>query len=451
MRKYIALTLCTFTINCFAQPNPIDSLRNLLRYEKEDTTRILLLDKLSYVILYSKPDSAMFLAQQAFALAKKNNFAKGEAESLDRIANAFRITGNNSKALELDLQALQKAEAINYVDGIIDDLNNTGLAYYYERDYQQSISYYHRALMLAERIDDKPHLDYVLGNLGESYQKLNKLDSARYFANRSYDTAVKINDLDFIGMELCNLGNIYSGMGQNDIAMGYYKSGIPYLKITADMDAICEAYLGWATAFKKTGNFDSCLYYAKLSLINAQKANFPKRLMEASNFLTAYYVSVKNIDSAFAYQSKTIAAKDSLFSEEKIREIQNLSFNESARQQEIAEQKKKDEEDARKNLQRAGIAVFIPVFFLFVLLLSRTKIKSRTVEFLGIVGLLLFFEFITDLVYPYINNWTNESPIWETLILVILAACLEPISFKLEHWIKGKLVHKPVHVLKTSQ
>jgi len=125
-----------------------------------------------------------------------------------------------------------------------------------------------------------------------------------------------------------------------------------------------------------------------------------------------------------------------------------MTFQENVRQQEIAEQKKEDEEESKRNIQRGGIAVFIPLFFLFVLLLSRTKVKSRTVEFLAIVGLLLFFEFITDLLYPLISNWTNESPVWETLIFVIIAASLEPVSYRLEHWIKGKLVHKPTHVIK---
>ena len=30
------------------------------------------------------------------------------------------------------------------------------------------------------------------------------------------------------------------------------------------------------------------------------------------------------------------------------------------------------------------------------------------------------------------------------LFLVILASLLEPLNFRLEHWVKGHLVHKPV-------
>jgi hypothetical protein len=119
-----------------------------------------------------------------------------------------------------------------------------------------------------------------------------------------------------------------------------------------------------------------------------------------------------------------------------------MTMAENIRRQEVEEQNKQRKEEARKKLQRTAIAVFIPAFFLLLLVLSRTRVKGRIIEFLAIVGLLLFFEFITDLFYPAVSNWTNESPVWETLIFVALAAILEPISHRLEHWIKKKISHK---------
>ena len=208
------------------------------------------------------------------------------------------------------------------------------------------------------------------------------------------------------------------------------------------MKPLCETYLAMAKLFQGTVNADSAAYYAKLSLALSRQAGFTNNATQACVFLSVYYKSTHNIDSAFLYQSIAISAKDSLFSEQKAKAMQNMTFQEDIRQEEISEQKREDEAEFKRNIQRAGIAVFIPVFFLFVLLLSRTKVKSRTVEFLAIVGLLLFFEFITDLLYPFISGWTNESPVWETLIFVIVAACLEPVSHKLEHWVKNKLVHK---------
>lgn len=426
----------------------MDSLRTSLFNEKKDTIRVLTLLDISYAFSNLSIDSSLLFAQQSLVLAKQSGFVKGEAECLEKIGYDYASLGNYPKSLQLELDALKKGETIddsNLVATIYGAIANT---YSLQHDLRTCADYDIKALNLIRNTRNKRVLTSTLMNVGDSYEKLNILDSARHFTNEAYELSLQLGDAGFIGNTLANLGNISLKMHQDAIAMDYYKADLPYLKSVNDNEALCETYLNIAKLFKTAHNNDSCLYYAKRSLITGQLSSLPQRVMNACDFLSAYYKSIHNVDSAFAYQSDVIAVRDSILSQEKSKAVQEMTFQENIRQQEIAEQKIKDEEDTRKNLQRAGIAVFIPIFFLFVLLLSRTKVKSRTVEFLGIVGLLLFFEFITDLLYPYISNWTNESPIWETLIFVILAACLEPISFKLEHWIKGKLIHKTVHVMK---
>jgi tetratricopeptide (TPR) repeat protein len=433
------ITLSTYSI---AQSSPIDSLKNLLGKEQPDTGRVILLCALSNLYSNYIPDTALALVQQGLSLSRKSGFVKGEALCLDMTGIIFSQTGDYPKALELEFQALKQAERLDE-EGLLSRFNsNIGVVYSLMNDEKQAIIYEEKGLEIAACNQELLQITTSLLDIGDSYEKLNVLDSARYFTNRGYEMALQIKDPDLTGDALNNLGNIYAKMHQFSLAMDYYRADFSYLKTARDDDSFCETYLGMARIFQQLGIMDSCLFYAKLSRSTARRSGFTGPEMDACNFLTGRYKELHNIDSAFFYLSAAISAKDSLFSEEKSKTVHNMTFQENIRQQDIAEQKKRDQDNARKNLQRAGIAVFIPAFFLFVLLLSRTKIKSRTVEFLGIVGLLLFFEFITDLIYPYISNWTNESPIWETLIFVILAACLEPISFKLEHWIKKRLLHQ---------
>ncbi|HTD40135.1 MAG TPA: hypothetical protein VK671_05905, partial [Mucilaginibacter sp.] len=203
-----------------------------------------------------------------------------------------------------------------------------------------------------------------------------------------------------------------------------------------------ESTLGMAKLFKQLAQQDSGFYYAKKSIAAGVRGGFTERILNASQFLTTYFKQQGRLDSAFHYQELSITAKDSLFGQEKTKEVQSLTFAEHQRQQEIAEQKLADEEANRKNLQLAGIAIFIPTFFLFVLFLSRRKAKPRTVEFLGILALLLVFEFVTLLVHPYIERWTHETPVLTLLILVAIAAILVPLHHRTEHWVKSKLVHR---------
>jgi ketosteroid isomerase-like protein len=65
------------------------------------------------------------------------------------------------------------------------------------------------------------------------------------------------------------------------------------------------------------------------------KTSFQSNVYDASKLLADIYRSKNFTDSAFKYLELMLAAKDSFYSEEKLKQLQNLSFNEQLRQQEI--------------------------------------------------------------------------------------------------------------------
>ncbi len=444
MRKNVlALLLLLLVKTSNAQSYAIDSLKQRLQNETRDTTRSILFAQLSYAVIYSNPDSALLLAQQGLAIAKSKQYARGETWCLNVLANAFRLRGNNPKALELFLQALKKAESINYTQRIGSILSNIGIVYSFQGDLRKSLEYYFRAKVIDESLKDEVAIGYDLLNLGDSYEKLNILDSARYYTNLSYNMAMKQNDPNFIGFALNNLGNTYSKMGQNAIALEYYRSALPYLYKAESYETICESTLGMAKLFQKMGQADSCLYYAKLSLLTAEKAGVMMRTLYATNFLADYYKTAQNVDSAYAYMSATIAAKDSLFSQEKTRELQSLSFDESMRQMELTVAREKAMEERRTNIQYGIIAITLVGFIIIFLLLTNSVIvNEKWIKFLGILGLLLLFEFINLFIHPYLAELTHHSPIFLLLVSVVIASLLIPLHHKIEHWVTHRMVDK---------
>ncbi len=443
-RNFALLFLCFLQIEfAEAQTNAIDSLKHLLQNEKQDTSRVLLLNQLSKLYVQNTPDTALILGQQGFTLAKKIGFTKGVAASLNRMANAFSITGNYPKALELHLESLKMAEDAKDENIMRTALVNIGGDYISQGNYRQSISYTLQALSLAQRVDYKPTILNSLVNLGDDYEKLGILDSARLYTNRGYDLAVQLDNTDLIGIALNNLGNIYSKMEQPGVAMANYNLCLPYFIQAEDEEGLCEAYLGIAALFRSSGNTDSSLYYAKLSLAHAQKAGFILWVMNASNFLTDYYTSIHNVDSAFAYQSATIAAKDSLFNQQKQREMQSLSFDETMRQQKMEEDKAAAMEEHHHNIQYAIIAIGLLTFLIIFLVYSRTIVATeKAIKFLGILALLLVFELLNLFIHPYIGALTHHSPILQLLIAVVIAALLIPLHHRLQHLITHQMVVK---------
>lgn len=427
-----------------AQPNAADSIRQLLQTETQDTSRISLLHELSILYTLNSPDSSMIYGYQALALAKNAGFMKGEALSLIRIGNVLNATGNFSKALEFHLEALKKAESINdkQITQIV--LTNIGIDYGVMGKYREGINYMLKALEMARDIDYKYGIFNNLNNLGDVYEKLNILDSARLYTIQAYDLSIQPDMGSLLtGITLNNLGNIYSKMGQDEIAMANYKLSIPLSVKEDNFDLLNETYLGMAKLFRKAEKADSSLFYAKLSLAYGKKGGFPVRVMNASYFLTEYYISINNIDSAFTYQSATIAAKDSIFSQERERAFQSLTFDETIRQQDLALAKAAQEKQRRDNIQFGLIAIALVVFVIGFLLLSQTvMVNDKWIRFLGMMGLLLFFQFLNLIMNPTISKVTLQSPFFTLLIMVLIASLLIPVHNRIELWIKEKVVVK---------
>ncbi len=439
MKKSFIILLLFLYLTGFAQIHQADSLKLLLKTEIADSTRVLFMAELAETYWYSNPDTSFLIAQQGFTLARQIGFVLGEANCLRNIGVVLDLSGDYPAALEHYLQALKKYESLNDLRGMIKIYADIGAVYSEQGDYDIAISYTWKSKALAESID-RPDLSIIgLINLGDFYEKLNKLDSALICTNQAYVLTIRYNELFVSGIALTNLGNIHSKMQQGNIALSYYHQSLSLLKGTVDYEAACESTLGMAKIFADAGKADSALHYSRLSLASAYASGFTKRILNASSFLANYFKGLNLVDSAYHYLGITMAAKDSLFSQEKVRKVQNLNFLEQIRQQEIAETIRQTQEKRKERIQMLGVGTFIPFFFGILILFSKWTIKRKTIRFFGLLGVLLLFEFIAYLLDPFIVSLSHGIPVLNLLFLVILASLLVPLDSWMEDWINEKL------------
>jgi tetratricopeptide (TPR) repeat protein len=426
-----------------AQVNRADSLKQGLRSAPNDTLRVNALNDLAGFYMYSRPDTCLVLAQELISLSKKAKYEKGEADGLNMMGNIFSLTGDYPKSLEYYLEALKRFEKLHNREGMSKVYGNIGIIYGEQGDNDKAIPYFRksRSNSLSGNTLARSLLD-----LGDSYEKLNQLDSARIYTNQAYEMALRINYIPLIGIALNNLGNIHSKMKQDRVALEYYHLSLPVSIKNEDIDVICETTMGMAEIFKRAGRQDSAFYYARFSQAAANKAGFLKRLLNASSFISDYYKGLNRLDSAYRYQQITIAAKDSLFSQQKVKAFQNLAFQEQIRQQEIAEASRKAAEERSANIQMLGIGTFITFFFGFLFVFGRKKSNQKVVQFLGLMGLLLLFEFISLFMHPYIAAWTHHIPVLMLLVLAGIASVLVPLHHRLQELVRERLAKKMAYV-----
>jgi len=329
--KTFFLSILLFLVVSFttAQSQYIDSLKQKLSVTaKEDSSKVDLLLQLSNSYTYSYPDSALKYARQGLQLYKELNMLEGEIDFYISMSEALGTKGNFSKSLEMSFKALQLAEKSGNKRKISSALIFAGNAYFYSGDYQNALMYYNKGKANMEK--SQIPIKYLFGFIGESYFHLNQLDSALGYIRKSYDLDKK--DTGHWPIPYFYMARIHSKKEQFKEALDYYREGI---RVSDAQKDLVDGYIGIANVFKKTGQADSSIYYANKAFVSGQIASLTPELIEASSLLTEIYTAKHNQDSAFKYQGIMLAMKDSLFSREKVKQMENLSFNEQIRQQEI--------------------------------------------------------------------------------------------------------------------
>ncbi|MEO6550092.1 MAG: tetratricopeptide repeat protein [Ferruginibacter sp.] len=447
------LVLLLSSMMLFSQNRQIDSLKLAISKEKTDTGKIILIYQLSHAYQDSRPDSALLLAQEAYYMAKNNNFIKGESWALNQMAVAFGSIGNFPRALEYYIEQLKIEEKRGYADNIAGIYLNIALLYSNSRDYEKAIIYARKANEIITANNFETLSLYSLLDMGEIFEKKNILDSALFYTQKCYaKSSVAGNDI-IKGTALNNLGNIYFKLGNFPQALENYKAAVPYLDASGDYTNYAETMLGLSKIFQHNAQYDSAIGYGRRSFEISSRNQFLVKAMDASAFLSKLYKVQKKTDSAFAYQEIMIGLQDSIDSRQKIREVQNITTEEEARQKEIAQLKKEEIKDRKKKLQLLLIGIAIPIFFLGSVFISRKKVHKRIIEFSGIISILLFFEYITLLLHPFIAEKSHHSPLIEIIVFVAIAAIITPSHHRIQHWLINKLTelnylkhHKPVPV-----
>ena len=424
----------------YSQVNSTLSSKSSSWQQMNDSVRVEFLVNRSKTVQPYKPDSALIYAQQALSIARSSNDKKGEANSLNRLGVVLWKNGKYDSALEFLLSSLKIREESNDRPGELACLNNIGIVYSDQNDNEQALKYHFKAKGIAESLNDKKFLSIVLSNIGNCYVKLNKVNSALTFEMRAYGLQQAISEKDMLPNTLSILGDINYKLKHQALALDYYRTSVSYAVKINDQSGIADTYNSMASLIKNSSEPDSGIFYATRALAAAETAIYPIGIYNAANLLTELYQH-KNEHLELVYLKTAMAAKDSMFNAEKIKQIQLLSFNEAARQQEIIEKKRRELVERIINLQLLGIAIFIPFFFLVLLILRKSRTHRKVIEFMGVLSLLLVFEFITLFIHPFVQRISNHLPVLELFILVILAAVLVPLHHRMTHWMRKKLVH----------
>jgi signal transduction histidine kinase len=368
------LYLLLNTIIGLAQPKlNIDSLQKLLSSAKEDTTRILLLAQISSDFTFYNPDSAFELVKQTLRLAQKINYSKGQIYCHATLGKLWWSVGDYSAALRFLLPLEKNAEnttdswlRINILGFIVASYRDQG-------DYQEALKYGVKFARLENTFDQCKLCRHCYTAIASIYIEMRHFDSSLFYLNRAFGYSPIFGD---DGWMYLVAARTYTELGNYDSAFYFYRQSIPVLTREENEKDLAGAYNNIASLFAKMKQSNSAFLYTRKALSIASAKHYFREFMIANLILSNVYESL-NTDSAFAHYKLAMAAKDSLYSQEKQRQISNYKFNAELQQQETISE--------REQLQ-SKIKIYALLAALFVLLLiafilysnNKQKQKAKT-------------------------------------------------------------------------
>jgi len=288
--------------------------------------------------------------------------------------------------------------------------NNIGIIYDLQDDYPNALKYYHKALKIAEEPEDKRIMAKIYGNIGI----------------------------------------IYKNQGDYPKALNYYHKSLKIKEELGDKEGLTTSYSNIGKLYTKTGDYVKALETLSKGLEIAKEIGALLKEKQAYGGLTDLYEKQKDYKNAYEYHQLYAQANDSLFNEEKSKEIGKLEAKyelEKKLEEEKHEAQEQAtlvaEETARRNLfQYSGILVFIIALFTLALFAGKLRPPVWVAELLAFIPFLILFEGILVYIDPTIDTLTGGEPLWKLIVNAVLAGMIFPFHQYFEGKLKKRIKAK---------
>jgi tetratricopeptide (TPR) repeat protein len=416
-----------------------DSLLIILRSAAPDSTKINAANNIPFDIY--PPDSILFYADKIIIEGNRQKNDLLVALGWAQMGYGYSRSDNQPQALKAELTGLKIAEKINNPVVLVVIYENMAISYAY--DVPRRMEYSRKAIAVVDHSRPNSFYPVALDNIATYFKDANQLDSALYYAERAYVMDVSLGNHYSKSFISRSLAQIHTLLNDNELALSYCRVSLDNAVATHSVRNLYLSYLGFGDYYQHLQKQDSAFHYYRKCFAMANETQTIRYFIRPAQWLYTYFKQKGQADSALYFLESLTAARNNIDATRKAVESQGISFEESLRQQEMLAENGRAEQERGHNIQLALLFIAILAATLLFLLLSRSIIVShKIVALLGVLVLLIVFEFMNLLLHPLLQRLTNDSPFLMLLSLVAIAVVIVPFHHRLENWATHKLVEK---------
>lgn len=445
-RNYLLFTFLLFSFPLLLSgkhENADSLLKQITQHKVQDTVLVNLLNQYATEVSNTDHPKSFQKATEAYRLANDLHYESGIAWAAVRLSALHTFYKlEYDKATRYALEALKIGETID--DKKVQSKAYTFMAVCYANSSDSvSLVYMQKALSLAEESGDDETITAALLNLAISNILQKNYGIAIQYLERARGYALRTeNQFTQMGV-YANLGRAYRGINKTESALANYFKGIEYARNQKNYRYWSLQLSQVGEIYHSQGNIEKALQYVTQSLQIARENMLKEGAMEAYSVLNKIYRDLGNYKEAYMYQSLYYAIADSLNNRQALKNIEQMQQKFKLEKEKLqADQLLKEQEQKTFN-QFVAIGLGIVALSIFVVLISGSiVVRPRMVKLLGVLGLLITFEFINLLLHPFLERITHHTPVLMLVCLAGIAGILIPLHHRLEKWITSKLVEK---------
>ena len=329
-------------------------------------------------------DTALFYYQKEYDLEKKMGRLQKEASALGNIGMVYYRQSKYQKSVDNYFQCLKIFQKTNETKKIILTYTNIGNVYRFWEDYPKALFYYKKAIQLAGPDSADRFFGFMNNNLAIVYRKQQKYDSAILYYEKARQTFEQIDYPKGIAAALTGLAITYNK--RNDLEKSYatYHEAINIQQTIHDRVGLASNYGNLGILSLNFSKPRQALMYLKKSDSIAKKIGYKE--VQINNFETFRdaYIALDDFEKALNYELQYVALRDSIYTLEKLGEIENIQEKYQAEQKQhsidrLNEQARlKDLRLSRKNIFIGGLFIIIMLILVLTRQINRNyKARSK--------------------------------------------------------------------------
>ena len=355
----------------------IDSLLNILKTDKRDTTQInTLIILCRKYINNGNYDQAMQYAQQAKEQALKLDFKKGLGESYNIIGDIFWYKGNYVLSYGHYFNAMKIFEKLDDKIAIANCNRNIGWVYLDQKNYEKSIEYFTKSLAANLELNRKEALGDNYCDIGGFYGRQNSFEKALDNHLKSLKIREEIGDKQGMALSYLNIGIINMKQSDYEKALDNQFKSLKISLEIGDKQGIADSEGIIGRIYLKQGKYEEANRYLYQSLILLKEIGYNDGIKDTYSYLADLFEKKGDYKQAYNYHKLYSDIKDTLLNEQSNKQIaeMNTKYDSEKKDKELiqkdAQINKQQSETEKQILQRNAfiigfILVLVLAFFIF--------------------------------------------------------------------------------------